>query len=186
MCIRDRYISFIKETEHRLGNESKLSLEILKEYAGVILVKQKLESLLKTDQITPPSYKYLIERYSEIGSTAADFENFLLLIAPFWGARLPSAGMTIKLKFADFRQDQLLQKLMAKFFISYMKQEQAVQDAMVVLIFDDGNGDADFLLNIIKNIPEKTEVHMFSRDAFAFDLSLIHILHKKGKINENG
>lgn len=174
-----QYLSFIKETEHRLGNDSILSLETLKEYAGVILVKQKLESLLKTDQITPPSYEYLIGRYSEISSAAADFENVLLLIAPFWGARLPSAGMTIKLKFADFRHDQLQQKLMAKFFISYMKQEQAVQDAMVVLIFDDGNGDADFLVNIIKNIPEKTEVHMFSRDAFAFDDTTLTVLFNR-------
>lgn len=41
------YLSFVKETERRLGNHSPLSIEILEQYGGTSMVKWKLLQLVE-------------------------------------------------------------------------------------------------------------------------------------------
>ena len=57
-----------------------------------------------------------------------------------------------------------MQEMLSKLLISYIKQN--VSNA-TVLILDDGNGeDRKFIIDILKNIPISSEVHMLSNDAF--------------------
>lgn len=169
------YLHFIKETECRLGNTAPLSVEKMEEYSGVMLVEWKLRELVNKGKLSTENYEYLLGRYAEVSAAAADFENFLVLIAPFLGNSFPVSGMAVHLPFADFRQDKPMQELMAKLFISYMKQNA---DVSAVLILDDGNDDRSFLINILKNLPE-TEVHMFTRDAFALDDTSLSVLFNR-------
>lgn len=167
-----QYLIFVKETEHRLGNDAPLSIDKLDEYSGTMLVKWKLKELVNRGQLNTENYEYLIGRYAEISAAAADFEHFLILIAPFIGTCFPKEGMAVHLPLAAFRQDSVMQELMINFFISYVRQNP---NSTVTLILDDGNSDSHHLIHILKNLPQ-TEIHMFTKDAFAFDDTSLSIL----------
>lgn len=170
-----QYLQFIRETENRLGNASSLSPGTLEEYGGVMLVKWKLDTLLNSGKLSALNYDYLLGRYSEVSAAAADFESFLVMIAPFLGNKSPEKGMAVHLPFGDFRQDPSMQEMLATLLISYMKQHS--KDS-TTLILDDGNSDRGFLINILKGFPE-TEVHMFSRDIFTLDELSMGVLYNR-------
>ena len=170
-----QYLCFVKETEHRMGNDSPLSVGTLEEYGGAALVERKLKTLVNEGRLSIANYEYLLGRYSEVSAAAADFENFLILIAPFLGNSPPARRTAIHFPFADFREDPPMQAIMAKVLIYYAKENP---DGVALILLDDGNGDRSFLISILKGIPD-IEVHMFTRDAFTFDdLSLSVILNR--------
>lgn len=45
------YLSFVKETERRLGNHSPLSIEVLEQYGGTSMVKCKLLKLVENSML---------------------------------------------------------------------------------------------------------------------------------------
>ena len=73
------YLNFVRETENRLGNAMPLTADILEQYGSTMLVEWKLKQLLALRRIEEATYEYLLGRYAEVSSAAADFEMFLIL-----------------------------------------------------------------------------------------------------------
>lgn len=158
------YLNFVKETQRRLGDSTALTIDILEQYGSMILVEWKLKQLVETGSLSEENYRYLMGRYSEVSGAASDFETFLVLLSPFLGNTQPAPGMAVHLPVGEFASDKPMQEMLSKLLISYIKQN--VSNA-TVLILDDGNGeDRKFIIDILKNIPVSSEVHMLSNDAF--------------------
>lgn len=161
------YLKFVKETQRRLGESTELTGDILEEYGSVMLVEWKLKKLVKSGRLSEDNYRYLMGRYSEVSDSAADFENFLVMLAPFMGETRPASNMAIHLPVGEFALDKPMQKMISKLLIFYIRQNSS---GAAILILDDGNGeDRKFIIDILKNIPVSTEIHMLSHDAFTFD-----------------
>lgn len=158
------YLNFVRETERRLGNNQPLTVEILEQYGGTMLVEWKLSQLVDSGLLTNDNRQYLLGRYSEVSGAAADFETFLVLLSPFIGNLDPSADMAVYLPVGEFGTDKPMQDLLCKLLLSYIKQEPA---RSAVLILDDGNGDRSCIIDVLKNLPASTEVHMISNDVFS-------------------
>ena len=158
------YLNFVKETQRRLGDSTALTIDILEQYGSMMLVEWKLKQLVETGSLSEENYRYLMGRYSEVSGAAADFETFLILLSPFLGNTQPTPGMAVHLPVGEFASDKPMQEMLSKLLISYIKQN--VSNA-TVLVLDDGNGeDRKFIIDILKNIPVNSEVHMLSNDAF--------------------
>lgn len=158
------YLNFVKETQRRLGDSTALTIDILEQYGSTMLVEWKLKQLVEKGSLSEENYRYLMGRYSEVSGAAADFETFLVLLSPFLGNTQPAPGMAVHLPVGEFASDKPMQEMLSKLLISYIKQN--VSNA-TVLILDDGNGeDRKFIIDILKNIPISSEVHMLSNDAF--------------------
>lgn len=157
------YLNFIKETQRRLGEPTALTTDILEQYGSVMLVEWKLKQLLELSSLSKENYLYLMARYSEISAAAADFETFLVLLGPFFGDAQPEPNMAVHLPVGEFSSDKPMQDMLSKLLTSYIKENTPNS---VILILDDGNGERRFIIDILKNIPANTEVHMLSNDAF--------------------
>lgn len=160
------YLKFVKETQRRLGDATRLTIGILEQYGSTMLVEWKLKQLVEAGCLSEINYQYLNGRYSEVSSAAADFESFLILLGPFLGDAHPASDMAVYLPFGEFTSDKPMQEMLSKLLISYIKQSNYNS---AILILDDGNGDdRKFIIDILKNIPVNTEIHMLSNDAFTF------------------
>lgn len=158
------YLNFVKETQRRLGDSTVLTIDVLEQYGSMMLVDWKLKRLVETGSLSEENYRYLMGRYSEISGAAADFETFLVLLSPFLGNTQPTSSMAVHLPVGEFASDKPMQEMLSKLLISYIRQN--VSNA-TVLILDDGNDeDRKFIIDILKNIPVNSEVHMLSNDAF--------------------
>lgn len=167
------YLSFVQETERRLGNTAPLSFSVLEEYGGVMLVERKLGQLAARGAISQENYEYLLSRYGEISGAAADFELFFVLLAPFLDGTPPAQDMAVRLPVREFGSDQPVQALMCELTLSYLRQNS---EHSALLVLDDGRGDHGFLLPLLKNLPAATEVHMLSRDVFSLGETELGIL----------
>ena len=160
------YLNFVRETERRLGNTAALTAEVLEQYGGVMLVDRKLEQLVRAGRLSEENRRYLMGRYAEVSGAAADFEAFLVLLAPFLTGGSPRPNTAVRLPVGAFASDRPMQAVLCKLLISYIQQDLC---RSAVLILDDGNGgDSGFLIDILKNLPVGAEVHLLSRDAFTF------------------
>lgn len=168
------YLSFVKETERRLGNYSPLSVEVLEQYSGTSMVKWKLWQLVENGMLSKESYEYLLCRYTEVSGAAADFEMFLVMLAPFLNGNFqPSSGIAVHLPVGEFASDRPMQEVLCKLMISYIKNQAA---ACSVLIVDDGKCDRGCIIDVLKTLPTATDVHFFTTDAFSMreeDLSVL-------------
>lgn len=168
------YLSFVKEIERRLGNNVPLRIETLEEYGGTALVKWKLLHLVENGKLSNESYEYLLSRYAEVSSAAADFEMFLVMLAPFLsGAYQPSAGTAVHLTVGEFAADRPMQQMLCKLMISFVKKQPS---ACSILIVDDGKSDRSCIIDVLKTIPTATDVHLLTTDAFSLseeDLSVL-------------
>lgn len=168
------YLKFISETEKRLNGSVDLSISILEQYGSVSLVQNKLKELVKKRKISSENYNYLLERYSEVSSAAADFENVLVLLSPFLGDMEPQQNMALMFPIGKFTNDKPMQEMLCKFLTFYAAQNV---EHIVILILDDGNGqDRKHIINILKSIHVNTEVHMFSNDAFSLDDDCLSVI----------
>lgn len=159
------YLDFVKETERRLGNKGPLTIEILEQYGGTMLVEWKLNQLVESGALTDDNRRYLLGRYSEVSSAAADFETFLVLLAPFIGDLPPSADVAVHLSIGELGTDRPMQDLLCKLLIFYIRQNPCNS---AVLVLDDGNGDHGCIMDVLRNLPASAEVHMISNDVFRF------------------
>lgn len=160
------YLNFVEETQRRLGDTTTLTIDILEQYGSIMLVEWKLKQLVESGNLSEENYRYLIGRYSEISSAAADFETFLVLLSPFLGDTQPTPNMAVYFPIGEFASDKPMQEMLSKMLISYLKQNTCNS---AILILDDGNGDdRKFIIDILKNTPVNTEIHMLSNDAFTF------------------
>ena len=158
------YLNFVKETERRLGHPTALTVETLEQYGSMMLVEWKLKQLVEMGSLSEENYRYLMGRYAEVSGAAVDFEAFLVLLSPFFGNAQPTSEMAVHLPVGAFASDRPMQELLCKLLVSYIKQNP---HNAAILILDDGNGeDRRFIIDILKNIPVNTEVHMLSNDAF--------------------
>lgn len=157
------YINFCKETERRLGNTAPLSPEKLEEYGSNMLVTWKLNQLCESGRITEENRQYLLGRYAEVSSAAADFESVLVLLAPFISGRKPDPSTCVHFPVGAFRADRAMQEMMCSLLASYVKANPEAS----VLILDDGNGERGFLSDMIRNLPARTEINMLTRDVFS-------------------
>jgi hypothetical protein len=168
------YLSFVKETERRLGNNRLLRIEDLEKYSGTVLVKHKLRQLVENKSISIESYDYLLGRYAEVSAAAADFDMFLLMFAPFLsGSCQPTAGSAVHLPIGEFGSDRPMQEVLCKLSMSFIKMQPA---SCSILILDDGKSDRSCIVDILKTLPTATSAHMFTTDAFALgeeDLNLL-------------
>lgn len=170
------YLNFVKETERRLGNDSPLTVEILEQYGGTMLVEHKLNQLVESGVLTEDNRHYLLGRYAEVSSAAADFEMLFSLLAPFMGNTEPSRDMAVHLPIGEFVADEPMQHLLCKLLVCYIK---GAPSESAVLILDDGNGDQCCIVELLKDLPVSTEVHMISNDVFTFsDASLGIVMNK--------
>ena len=168
------YLSFVKETERRLGNKNSLTVDILEDYGSPMLVQWKLRQLVSNGTIDETHYNYLLGKYSEVSHAAADFEMFFTLLAPFLRGVAPSGNVAIRIPVGDFSEDRPLQDLMSKLMLDYVRQNT---DGSVVFILDNGRGgDRGVLIDILKNLPSGVGVHMFSNDAFSFDSASLQVI----------
>ena len=168
------YLSFVKETERRLGNHNPISVEILEQYGGTSMVKWKLWQLVENGMLSKDSYEYLLCRYTEVSGAAADFEMFLVMLAPFLsGDFQPSSGIAVHLPVGEFAADRPMQEVLCKLMISYIKNHPTVCS---VLIVDDGKCDRGCIIDVLKTLPTAADVHFFTTDAFSMreeDLSVL-------------
>ena len=159
------YLNFVKETEKRLGNAMPLTADILEQYGSTMLVEWKLKQLLASRRIEEATYEYLLGRYAEVSSAAADFEMFLVLFSPFLGYNRPTPTMAVHLPLGEFASDRPMQDMLCKLLVSYVKQNSYNS---AILIIDDGNSEnRSFIVDVIKNVPMASEVHMISNDVFS-------------------
>ena len=100
------YLNFVKETQHRLGDSSALTIDILEQYGSMMLVEWKLKQLVETGSLSEENYRYLMGRYSEVSGTAADFETFLVLLSPFLGNTQPTPRTAVSLPVGEFASDK--------------------------------------------------------------------------------
>lgn len=160
------YLKFVEETQRRLDDSTRLTIDILEQYGSTMLVDWKLRQLVEAGCLSEINYQYLKGRYSEVSSAAADFETFLILLGPFLGDTQPAPNMAVYLPIGEFASDKPMQEMLSKLLISYFKRNP---NNSTILILDDGNGDdRKFIIDILKNLPVNTEVHMLSNDAFTF------------------
>ena len=158
------YIKFVKATEERLGNCGPVSVGVLEEYGSPILVEMKLNQLVEAGTISEFNYRYLLGRYSELSSAAADFEQFLEMISPFMGRQCLVNDSAVYLPVGQFYSDQQLQNIMCKLLVSFIKERA---DQSCILILDDGNSEErSFLVNVLRSVSQLMEVHMISNDVF--------------------
>lgn len=167
------YISFVKETEKRIGNMMPLNIDMLEEYGSIKLVEWKLKGLLKAEKINKDSYEYLLVKYAEISSVAADMEHFLLLIKPFISGTYPTSDMAIHFPFGEFASDKLMQKLMRNMLVSYVNYNVGNS---ALLVLDNGKGERSFLVDIVNELDKSVEMHFISEDIFTLEDSEIGIL----------
>lgn len=159
------YLSFVRETEKRLGRSGNLTADILEEYGGTALVKWKLNQLMENGSLSRENYEYLLMRYAEVSDAAADFELFLVLLSPFLDGACPEPGMAVRLPAGEFASDKAMQEVMCQLLVSCVKQDVS---RSAVLILDDGQGERGFIIDMIRSLPDDTEIHMLSRDVFSF------------------
>ena len=168
------YLSFVKETEYRLGNTGPLSIKTLEEYGGTALVKWKLHQLVEKGMLSAESYEYLLTRYSEVSSAAADFEMFLVLLSPCTGSGIiPYTGSAVHLTIGEFASDHPMQEVLCRLMLFFIKKHP--EDCAVVIL-DDGKGDHSCMMGAIRNLPSGTDVHMFTADAFSLDAKDLNVL----------
>ena len=170
------YITFVKETERRLGNTGPLYIETLEEYGSNMLVEWKLCELVDSGKITEENRQYLLGRYAEVSAAGADFETTLVLLAPFMNGRNPDPSIAVHLPVGDYRTDRAMQKIMSNILVSYIRNHSA---GVSVLILDDGIGDRGFIPELLKNLPVHAEVNMLTNDAFSLSDTEINILFNK-------
>lgn len=168
------YLSFVRETEYRLGNNRPLCIETLEEYGGTTLVKWKLCQLVEQGILSNENCEYLLNRYAEVSAAAADFEMFLVALAPFiGGASKPSPGTAIHLPVGEFTSDKSMQEIQCRLMLSFIKKQP---ESCSVFIVDDGKSNRDCIVKVLKNLPTATDAYMFSADAFSLDDNALSVL----------
>lgn len=168
------YLSFVKETERRLGSSGPLCIETLEEYGGTALVKWKLSQLEESGKLSAQNYEYLLSRYAEVSSAAADFETFLVMLAPFVsGGCKPCPGTAIHLPVGDFGSDQPMQNVLCRLMLSFIKRQPV---SCSLFIVDDGRCDRSCIVDVLKNLPAAADVHMFTTDAFSLSDKELSVL----------
>ncbi len=168
------YLSFVKETESRLGNTGALTVKTLEEYGSFALIKWKLQQLVEIGMLSTDSCEYLLARYSEVSAAAADFEMFLMMLAPFIdGRKKPERSTAVHLPIGEYSSDPAMQQVMCKIMLSFIKKRP---DQCTVVIIDDGMSDRAFLMGLIKSIPTSAGVHLITTDAFSLSESDLNVL----------
>lgn len=168
------YLSFVRETERRLGNDGPLSIETLEEYGSTTLVKWKLRQLMEKGTLSNDNYEYLLSRYAEVSGASADFEFFLVMLAPFLGgACQPTAGTAVHLSVGEFAADRPMQDVLCKLMLSFVRKQP---DACTVLIVDDSKGDRSCIVDILKTMSTGTDVHLLTTDAFSLNEADLSVL----------
>ncbi len=167
------YLSFVEETERRLGNTGALTIETLEQYGGTMPVEWKLDQLAAAGSLTEQNRRYLLGRYAEIAPTAADFESFLILLTPFAGNVVPSPDMAVVFPMAEFGADLPMQAVACDLLLSYIRLNAG---RATLLILDEGNGERNYIVNVLKGLPASADAHMLSSDVFSLgdaDLSAV-------------
>ena len=159
------YLAFVRETERSLGNPGPLTAPVLEEYGGAMLVQRKLEALVRSGGLTRQNCEYLLGRYAEVSSAAADFETFLVLFSPFLGRAAPAGSMAVLLPVGRFSSDASMQQMLCRLLVSFVSEHP---DTCAVLILDDGRGDRRHLTDVAAELPAAAELHMLTNDAFSF------------------
>ena len=160
------YLRFVRETENRLGNTGLLTPQVLDEYGGSMLVRWKLDQLVSSGQITQESHQYLLGRYAEVSNAAADFDTFMVLLAPFMEGGPPTPDLAVNLPLGDFCDDRPMQDLLCSLLLAFLRQSP---ESCAVLILDDAAGDRSSVLRLVQNLPAATPVHLISNDIFSLD-----------------
>ena len=143
-------------TEHGL----KLHvIHLLPCYVQLLIAILTQIQLVENGMLSKDSYEYLLCRYTEVSGAAADFEMFLVLLAPFLsGDFQPSSGIAVHLPVGEFAADRPMQEVLCKLMISYIKNQPA---ACSVLIVDDGKCDRGCIIDVLKTLPTAADVHFF-------------------------
>lgn len=167
------FLSFVKETEARLGSTRPLDLETIESYGGPALVQWKLHQLVERGTLTAENYEFLLSRYTEVSAASADFEMLLGLLVPFLSGQSPTGKMAVHLPLGEFDADKSMQEVLCKMLLSYVKQ---TPETCSILILDSGKGERSCILELLKKLPPKASVHLLSTDVFSLEESDLSIL----------
>lgn len=118
--------------------------------------------LVESGILTNENYEYLLTRYAEVSGAAADFEMFLMMLAPFIGNGCqPCSGSAVHLAIGEFVSDRPMQEVMSRLMLAFIRKQPS---NCAVLIIDDGKSDRCCVMDILKNLPVSTDVHMFTAE----------------------
>lgn len=156
------YLYFVKNTESRLGNHNPITVETLEEYGAVMLVEYKLQELASTGKISDQEVVYLLSRYSEVSSAAADLDHALALIAPFLGEKAPQRDQIVIAPLGVYSGNEVLCRLICRMLVLYIRKNL---DAAVVIL-DDGDDGRGAVIDLLRLLPTAVPVHLFSKNVF--------------------
>lgn len=175
------YLNFIRHVEGLETENSNLglTLNILSKYSTNLSVERKLQCLLESGIIDGQQQMYLLTKYSEICSAAADFEDMLFLLAPFICGDSVELGnesnQAIVFQTGELGEDENLRNLIMQ--LLQFGIEEGNKKNITVLVMDKGYGDRKCIINFLKALPSEVRVHIFSEDIFTLcEASMLSML----------
>lgn len=167
------FFKFVERTEAMLGNNGPLTFSTIEEYGAEILIERKLDALVNNKIITRRNAEYLLGRYSEISSAAADFEYMSAMLIPFLESKnspAPQKAMRLSLKGLPLN-DSVMRSIYVKLFSESVNRT----DNPAVIVFDDGSGSGcDNIDRFIKSLPLGCALHLFTEDVFTFEKNAVN------------
>lgn len=157
------YIETLEEKGH-----PKLSYEVLAEYSSNMSVEMKLQRLLSNGKISHEERLCILAKYSEVSSSAADFENFLMFVRPFAAGKykmsevLKSDKHAVYIPLYVLGQDAVMKNIVVN-MVSYGIEDMGGQ--CTVILLDNGVGDRNHIFDLLFSITENNcNFHCISRD----------------------
>ena len=76
--------------------------------------------------LTHENYEYLLARYAEVSGAAADFEQFLMMLAPFIGNGCqPGSGSAVHFAIGEFSSDRPMQEVMSSLMLAFIRKQRS-------------------------------------------------------------
>lgn len=175
------YLNFIRQLEMLESGQEEItiSLSLLGKYSTTRAINIHLEKLVADSIIDEEQQLFLLSKFSECSSAAADFEDILFLIAPFiegqsFWSESPTTAFIFPLNM--FGEDKTLKNLILKLLsLGLTKSDPQT----TVIILDKAYGDRSGILTFILSAAS-AKLNVFSEDIFTLgsDIELANIFNR--------
>jgi len=173
------YLNFLLHLERLENADARIDIGTLGSCCTAALVEQKLQSLADRGCISQPEQLHLLAKYAEVSPAAAEFENFLYLLAPFiQGPRLqldaPGCATVFPVKGLD--HDGVFSNLLVHLLRTAL--EECCPEQMMLIILDRGYGSRSYLLPLLAAVD--AQIHLFSQDVYTLcsGLELLSLVNR--------
>lgn len=181
------YLSFVKHVEMLTGNEGNISLEILAKYSTNMNVKKYLDYLLMSGFISDEQQLYLLSKYSEVASAAADFENVLIIMGQFITGDISAkevlqhSRQALYVPLYMLGRDISMKKLLMEMMISVVSDEE--NSCRDIIVMDNGRQQSDYLSEFLQDISySNKKIHVISQDIFLADERLRQVIMRSADV----